>query len=168
MWKTPIITVVPQSSTMIHRCQTKVIVPLCRGTGTANPSRLHVFTSDFSVIRGAPSLVLCVRFCRSLFVICHFSFGHSVDCPSIHEYWLPLWYLQSRIPFSKFFSIFRKPLENQDQTSRGQSLTDLFRKLWRCKYLNTKSKSNCSLPVVKSKLHTVELMAYYYQVVENS
>jgi hypothetical protein len=29
-------------------------------------------------------------FPRSLFVICHFSFGHCVICPSIYGFWLPL------------------------------------------------------------------------------
>ena len=29
--------------------------------------------------------------------LCPFSFGHCVDCPSIYRFWLPLWYLQTRL-----------------------------------------------------------------------
>jgi hypothetical protein len=48
----------------------------------------------FSGVRVARSLVVCVMFCRSLFVIFTFSFGHCVVCPSlIYGIWVPLWYL---------------------------------------------------------------------------
>jgi hypothetical protein len=30
-------------------------------------------------------------FCRSLFLLCTFSFGHCVICSSIYGFWLPLW-----------------------------------------------------------------------------
>jgi hypothetical protein len=64
-------------------------------------------------VRVTRSLVLCVMFCRSLFVLLSFflwplcclyfdlrilitslvSCGHCVVCPSIYGFWLPLWYL---------------------------------------------------------------------------
>ena len=38
------------------------------------------------------SLVFMCMFCRSLFVLCTFSFGHCVICSSsIYGFWLPLW-----------------------------------------------------------------------------
>ena len=49
----------------------------------------------FNRVRVARSLVLCVMFCRSLFVICSFSFGHCVVRPSIYGFWLLLCYLQT-------------------------------------------------------------------------
>ena len=48
----------------------------------------------FSGVCVAQSLVFCVMFCRSLFVL--FSFGKCNVCPSsIYSFWLPLWYLQT-------------------------------------------------------------------------
>ena len=46
---------------------------------------------------------MCV-FCRSLFVLCPFSFGHCIVCPSIYWFWLPLWYLQTlhTVPLTLF------------------------------------------------------------------
>ena len=38
----------------------------------------------------------CAVFCRSLFDLLNFAFAHCIVCPSLnHEFWLPLWYLQS-------------------------------------------------------------------------
>ena len=38
------------------------------------------------------SLVFCVVFCTSLFVLFpFFLFGHCIVCPSIYDFWLPLW-----------------------------------------------------------------------------
>ena len=54
-------------------------------------SSLSVFR-EVSVTR---SLVLSAMFCRSLFVICPFSFGHCFVCTSAYGFWLPLWYLQT-------------------------------------------------------------------------
>jgi hypothetical protein len=34
------------------------------------------------------------EFCRSLFVLLSFFFGHCVVCPSIYGIWLPLWYFK--------------------------------------------------------------------------
>ena len=61
----------------------------------------------FSGVRVTRSFVLCVIFCRSLFVLCTFSFGHCVVClSSICGFWLPLWYLQTLLiiiaPWKKF------------------------------------------------------------------
>jgi hypothetical protein len=37
-------------------------------------------------------------FCRSLFVICPYSFGYCIACPSsIDDFWLPFWHIQTRI-----------------------------------------------------------------------
>jgi hypothetical protein len=49
----------------------------------------------FSGVRVTLSLVLCVMFGRSLFVLLSFSFGHCVVCPSIYGFWLSLRYLQT-------------------------------------------------------------------------
>ena len=43
----------------------------------------------------ARSLVLCVCFVDRCWSFCPFSFGHCVVCPSIYEFWLPLWYIIS-------------------------------------------------------------------------
>jgi len=66
------------------------------GAGTAYPFGVPEFTPVFSGVRFTRSLVFCVMFCRLLFVLCHFSFGHCDVCSSsIYGFWLPLWYLQS-------------------------------------------------------------------------
>ena len=49
------------------------------GAGTAYPARTPEFTPVFSGIRDAQSLVFCVMFCRSLFVLLSFFFW-SFDC----------------------------------------------------------------------------------------
>ena len=61
----------------------------------AYPSRAHEVTSDFSGVLFAQSIVLCVVFCRSLFVLLFFIFW-SLHCLSFSTYgfWLPLWYLR--------------------------------------------------------------------------
>ena len=42
----------------------------------------------------AQSSVLCVVFCRLLFICLYFSFGHYIVCASsIYDFWIPLWYL---------------------------------------------------------------------------
>jgi hypothetical protein len=43
-------------------------------------------------------------FCRSLFVLLLFSFGHCVVCSSIYGFWLPIWYLQARLTAEKCHS----------------------------------------------------------------
>jgi hypothetical protein len=43
------------------------------------------------------SLVFCVFLCRLIFVI--FSFGHCIVCPSIYDFRLLLWYLQTFLVF---------------------------------------------------------------------
>ena len=54
----------------------------------------------FSRVRVARSLIFCVMFCRSLFVI--FLFSHCIICTLIYGLWLPLWYLQTfLIPFKQ-------------------------------------------------------------------
>ena len=51
------------------------------------------FTPSFCGVRFAQSLVFCVVFCRSLFVVV--IFYHCIACPSIYGFWLPLWYLKT-------------------------------------------------------------------------
>jgi hypothetical protein len=80
-------------------------------TRTTHPSGAHAFTLYFSEVRVARPLVLCVVFCRSLFVhmslfiwplycLSFFnvrllitslvSFGHCIVCPSsMYGFWLP-------------------------------------------------------------------------------
>ena len=43
------------------------------------------------------SLVLYVCFVDRCLSFCTFSFGHCVVCSSIYGFWLPLWYLQTRL-----------------------------------------------------------------------
>jgi len=65
-------------------------------TGTANPSTAHEIILVFSWVRVTQSLVFCVMFCRSLFVLLSFSIRHCFVCSSLtYEFWLPLWYLQT-------------------------------------------------------------------------
>ena len=56
--------------------------------GIAYPSEEPELTSGFSGARVAQSLVFCVVFCSSLFVL--LSVYHCVVCPSIYGFWLPL------------------------------------------------------------------------------
>ena len=63
------------------------------GSGTVYPSGAPEFTPDVRGFRAAQSLVFCVVFCRSLFVLLSFSFWPL--CFLIYRFWIPLWYLQS-------------------------------------------------------------------------
>ena len=91
--------------------------------GWMDPSGAPVFIRGFSGVRVAQSLVFCVMFCRSFFVllsfcghcvvcpsfghcvvcpssfghcvVCPSSVGHCVVCPSIWGFWLSLWYFQA-------------------------------------------------------------------------
>jgi hypothetical protein len=56
--------------------------------GIAYPFGEPELTSGFSGARVAQSLVFCVVFCSSLFVL--LSVYHCVVCPSIYGFWLPL------------------------------------------------------------------------------
>ena len=52
----------------------------------------------FSEVRGTRSLVLCVCFVGRCLSFCLFPFGHCVVCSSsFYGFWLPLWYLQTRL-----------------------------------------------------------------------
>ena len=56
------------------------------GSGTGNPSEAPECPHPhprLSVIRVAQTLVFCVVFCRPLFVLLSFSFGHCNGCPCI-------------------------------------------------------------------------------------
>ena len=60
------------------------------GTGTAYPFGASEFTSGFSLVRVARSLVLCVCFVSRCLFFCTLSFGLCVVCPSsIYGLWLP-------------------------------------------------------------------------------
>ena len=64
--------------------------------GTTYPSGAPEVTPIYSGYRVARSLIICVVFCRTLFVL--FSFGHCVVCPfTFCSFWLPNWYLQTLI-----------------------------------------------------------------------
>ena len=52
------------------------------GKGTAYAPGAPEFNPCFSGVRDARSLAFCVMFCRSLFILLSFSFGHCVVCPS--------------------------------------------------------------------------------------
>ena len=68
---------------------------------------IMMLPSVLNGFRDIRSLVFCVVFCRSLFVLCLLTiasfllFGHCVVCPSICEFWLPLWYIKTPLPYSK-------------------------------------------------------------------
>ena len=59
-----------------------------------NNSHISYITLCFSGIRVTRSFVLCVMFCRSLFVLVSFFFCHCVVCPS--------WFTDSDYPFGIF------------------------------------------------------------------
>ena len=52
------------------------------GAETAYPSGAPEFTPGFSGVRFPQSLVFPVVFGKSLFVLCPFSVGHAIVCPS--------------------------------------------------------------------------------------
>jgi len=58
----------------------------------------------FSSVCVARSLVFCVVFCISLFVLLSFiSFDLCIVCPSsIYGFWLPLWYLLTFLTLNRF------------------------------------------------------------------
>ena len=60
------------------------------GAGIVHPSGAHEFTPGFSAVLFAWYLGFL---CKVLYIIivCTF-FGHSVVCPSIYGFKLPLWY----------------------------------------------------------------------------
>jgi hypothetical protein len=57
---------------------------------------------DFNGVRVTRSLVLCVKLCRSLFVLLSFFFCHCVVCPSIYEFCLSVWCLQTLLSWLHF------------------------------------------------------------------
>jgi hypothetical protein len=70
------------------------------GAWTANPCEAHELTPAFSGVRISRFSFICIKFCRSLFVL--FLFGHCVVCPTIHSSDYPfgifkLFYLDSFI-----------------------------------------------------------------------
>jgi hypothetical protein len=83
-------------------------VPLVEQELLALPG--HMAQPGFSGARVSRSVVFCVVFGRSLFVL--FSFGHCVVCSEIYVFWLPLWYLQTLLtidsrPASSISAIYR-------------------------------------------------------------
>ena len=65
------------------------------GARTTNPSTTHESSQTFSEVHVAQSLVFCVVFLRSLFVLFIFFFFHYIISPLV--YTLRLWYLQKLI-----------------------------------------------------------------------
>ena len=41
-----------------------------------------------------------IGYCYRCLFICLFSLGHCVICPSIYGFWLPRWYLQTRLSYA--------------------------------------------------------------------
>ena len=66
------------------------------GTETAYPSGASELTLVFRGVRVPQSLVFCVNFCRSMFVLLSsFSFFHCIVCPSIYGLWWSRRYVQT-------------------------------------------------------------------------
>jgi hypothetical protein len=57
------------------------------GAGISYPTEALDFIPCFSGVRFARSLAFCLVLCR--FVVCPFSFGHCVVCPSFYGFRLP-------------------------------------------------------------------------------
>jgi hypothetical protein len=74
----------------------------------------------FSGVCVTRSLVFCVMFCRSLFVL--FLFGSCFVCPSIYGFWLPLWYLQT---FLRYMSHIRWKMSTRDLICRWRAIHHL-------------------------------------------
>jgi hypothetical protein len=90
--------VVSISRSFLHsRLVTRLIrpVPLVEQALVTLPKHLSS-TPVSSGVCATRSLGCFCMFCRSLFVLCTFSFGHCVVCSSlIYGFLLPLWYLQT-------------------------------------------------------------------------
>ena len=116
---------------MFHLCKHFPHLWLITGFATRVPGRVPLVEQElftlpehlssppvFSGVRVTQSLVLCVMFCRSLFVLLFFSFGHCVVYfSSIDGFWLPLWYPQSLLMtqfkrYERDVAIFTTPLHN--------------------------------------------------------
>ena len=86
----------------VHWCPTRsisddvcVTTGAASGTETTHRSRASESTPGYLQVGFDQSLVVCVEFCRSLFVPLSCSFGHCIVCLSIYGFWLPLWHLQT-------------------------------------------------------------------------
>jgi hypothetical protein len=77
------------------RCLWTLKVGATSGEEIANPSGAPEFTPGFSWGSCYSIFSFMCMFCRSLFVLLYFFFGHCVVCSSIYGFWLPLWYLQT-------------------------------------------------------------------------
>ena len=67
-----------------------------------NTSQEAIYVLVFSGVRVTRFLVLCVCFVDGCLSFCTFSFGHCVVCSSsIYGFWLPLWYLQTLLVYSR-------------------------------------------------------------------
>jgi hypothetical protein len=119
------------------------------GAGTTYPSGAPEFTPVFfSRIRVARSLVFCVVFCRSLFIL---FWGQCVVRPSSYSFWLPLWYLQTLLLplissnssspsgiFKLFFSLwYLQTLLLPLISSNSSSPSDIFKLFFSLWYLQT-------------------------------
>ena len=91
---------------------------------TAYTSGVH--SRFFCGIRVARSLVFCVVFCRSLFVLLSF-FCHCVVSPSI-EFWEPLWYLHTLLTHIVVCVYTMKTRSAIPPKSTGPNLISMF--LW--------------------------------------
>ena len=66
--------------TYLQVCNKSKTTSSISGARTAYPSGAHKLTPGFCGVRVAQSLVFCVVFCTSLFVLCYV-------CPSIYCFW---------------------------------------------------------------------------------
>jgi hypothetical protein len=69
------------------------------GNTNAYISGAPEFTPGFSGFSCYSIFSFMCMFCRSMFVLLYFLFGHCVVCSSSnYGFWLPLWYLQTLLP----------------------------------------------------------------------
>ena len=122
-------------------------------------------------------LVLCVMFCRSLFVLLSF-FCHYVVCPSsIYGFWLPLWYLRftdSDYPFGILdLRILITPLVSSnspylfeiiDNCSSAESLTS-HEYLWYIIVVTETIFGSCCHEVTWQKCWVDIIKAVYYVLI---
>ena len=79
------------------------------------------------VVRVVHSLVFCVVFCRSLFVLLSF-IGHCIVCPSsFYGFWSSFWYLQTFLCIIYLYQIrVITKLTNSEQSYKGKVKTHKF------------------------------------------
>ena len=91
----------------------------------------------FSGVRVTRTLDFCVVFCRSLFVLLSFFFGHCV----VYRFWLPLWYLQTLLHANIFLTFLYPFLKCWHNLNEPFECKLIFKKkkthCWHCKKIRT-------------------------------